>query len=121
MTDLSRLGPSRDLGVARYVDQRGQFGRNHLDRVEARTYEGRSARDRASRPLQDRLQHGGGLRRELVQRTVAMTTGAEVDLGDDVRPELRGDVDQQRDVDAVALDERQLLEQLAPAGVLAAE
>ena len=46
---------------------------------------------------------------------------AEVDLRDGADAESDGDVDQQRDVHAVSLDERQPLEQLAPACVLAGQ
>ena len=45
----------------------------------------------------------------------------EVDLGDRVESRFRVRVDQQADVDAVAGDERQALEQFAPGRDLAGE
>ena len=50
---------------------------------------------------------------------VAVRADVEVDLDQSVDAEASGQVDQQADVDAVALDERQLLEHLAAAAVLA--
>src|SRR5207248_7500164 len=115
------LGASGYLGIARHSGQRGRFGRNDLNRIEPRAHEGGARRHRSPGSLQDRLQDRRGLWRQLVERPVAVLAGAEVDLGGHVGAELRGDVDEQGDVDAIALDERELLEQLAPAGVLAAQ
>ena len=67
------------------------------------------------------LQHRHGLGRELLERAVAVHAGAQVDLGDRLGPEALGEVDEQAEVDAVALDEGHLLERLTPAGVLAGE
>ena len=77
----------------------------------------RSGAARCSGGLQDR--HGLG--RQLVERSVAVDPLAEVDLGHGAQPEAGLDVDQQAQVDAVALDEGQLLEHLASAGVLAGQ
>ena len=71
--------------------------------------------------VQRQLDHGHGLGRELDERTVAVHALAQVDLGHRRQPEPSLEVEQEPEVDAVALDERQLLEQLAAAGVLAGQ
>ena len=61
------------------------------------------------------------LRAELVERAVAVLAHAEVDLRDRVAAEALDDVDEQAELDAPPFDERQHLERVAPARVLAAE
>ena len=72
-------------------------------------------------PAQRGEQHRHGLGRELVERPVAVLADAEVGLGERVDAVTLGEVDQQADLDAPALDERHRLEQRAPARVLAGE
>src|SRR5436190_5347388 len=119
MTALSNPAKSRsacDLRIRRNRHNWWQFGRDDVDRLESRANEGAARRRTSPAALQSRLHDRHGLRGELVERPVAMRARAEVGLGDDVGAEACRDVDEQRDVDAVALDERELLEQLAPAG-----
>ena len=73
----------------------------------------------ALQPRGHRLQHREGHRAEVAQRLVGVLAHVQVDLRDRVEAEQRVGVDQQRDVDAVAGDERQPLEQLAPGRDLA--
>ena len=70
-------------------------------------------------PAERRLEHREGLRAELVERPVAVPAQAEVDLRDGLGAGEVGDVDQQAEVDAVPLHERQPLQQGPAPGVLA--
>ncbi len=60
----------------------------------------------------------GGLRAELVERAVAVLAHAEVDLRGRGEAVPLDDVDQESELDAPALDERQRLEDVAAARVL---
>ena len=64
--------------------------------------------------VEDGGHHRFGLGHELVERAVAVEAHAEVDLGDVVDAERAGDVDEQADVDAIAVDELDRLERGAP-------
>ncbi len=75
----------------------------------------RPARRKSGREDRERL------RPELGERSVAVLAHAEVDLRDRVAAEAVDDVDEQPELDAPPFDERQHLERLAPARVLAAE
>ena len=66
-------------------------------------------------------EHGERHRAQVAQRLVAVLAGAELDLGHRVEPDLAVDVDQHRDLDAVADREREPLEQLAARGDLAGQ
>ena len=75
----------------------------------------------ALQPRRHRVQHRVGHRAELAQRLMRVLAHVEVDLGEAVESDSLVGVEQQRDVDAVAGDERQALEQLAARGDLAGE
>ena len=70
-------------------------------------------------PAQERLDDGHGLGPEVVEVAVAVVADVEVDLNHPAQAEPAQAVDQQRDVDAVPLDERQPFEDLAATAVLA--
>src|SRR4030095_1338136 len=103
---LRSLGPRPEVGDGRELaegrgqrwhpgtDERGRVGRGHAG------------------PVEHRLQHAERLGAELVEVVVAGGAGAEVHLDDGVGAHGPGDVDEQPDVDAVAPDEREALEQL---------
>ena len=78
-----------------------------------------AARRPSRQPAGDRGQHRERHRRERRQRLVAVAVLLEVDLGDPLEPDLAPDVDQHRDLHAVAGGEREPLEQLAARGDLA--
>src|SRR5262249_42940680 len=59
--------------------------------------------------------------RQRLHVLIAVHPDLEVDLGDPIEAATSGDVDQQAQLDAVPGGESQLLQQLAPAGVLAGE
>ena len=73
------------------------------------------------RPAQGDPQHRRRLVAQLVEAAVAVGAGAEVDLGDGAGPEPGGHVDEQAQVDAVALHERHPLQHLPPGRELAAQ
>lgn len=104
------------------VDERGPLDGRDRHGVEAGTRQrGRElVRDELGAGERD-LEHREGLRAELLEAPVAVATGAEVDLRDRLGAGMLGCVEEQAQVDAVALDERELLEQAATACVLAAQ
>ena len=67
------------------------------------------------------VKDGRCLRAELVEGAVAVDSHAKVDLGDRGDADALDDIDEETDVDAVALDERDLLEELAATRILAGE
>ncbi len=67
------------------------------------------------------LEDGAGLGTEGIERPVAVAAKAEVDLGDRLRSETGGDVEDETEVDPVAVDEGDLLEDVVPGGVLTTE
>src|SRR5439155_23509013 len=68
---------------------------------------------------QGSVEDGRCLGTELVEGAVAVDAYAKVDLGDRGEAHALDDIDEEAEVDAVALDERDLLEELAAARVLA--
>src|SRR5688500_7330882 len=94
-----------DLRVRRNHRERGQFGRNDLERFAAGTDQGGPRGRGLARSPKRGLHDRGGLGRQLVERTVAVVADAEVDLSDHVGAEAGGDVDEQPDVDPVTVDE----------------
>src|SRR5450759_43172 len=72
-------------------------------------------------PLEHRLQYPERHLRERWELLVVMDPDLHVHLGEGAQPELPQDVQQQPALDAVAGEERDALEDLPPAGVLARE
>src|SRR4029079_2603779 len=72
-------------------------------------------------PLHDRLDDDEGHLRKALEVLVAVLAHVEVDLAQAGEAEPRGEVDEVADLDRVAGEEGDLLEDGAPAGVLAGE
>ena len=70
-------------------------------------------------PLHDRLQDHERHPRQALELLVAVDPPLEVDLAEPIEPGALGDVDEVPDLDRVAGEERDLLEDGPPAGVLA--
>ena len=107
----SSMSGGRSFGL----DQHGLASRAH-------ERSSRALRQREAGAGQDRLHDRHRLRRQLVERCGCGGRGCRGRPGRSTSsPKLRADVDEQREVDAVAGREGQLLEDLAAPGVLACE